>query len=78
MSNEQENQPNQTNLWSAQSTQTVASSMYVVKSNTDYKTVVLPQTAQSLVGKVGSVMDQKRKTRIVSASYMQLAVLHIE
>ena len=61
--NQQENQPKSE---TAQGTQTEASIMYV-ESNT----VVLLQTAQSLVGKVGRVMDQKHKTRIVFDSCSQ-------
>ena len=65
--NQQENQPKlKTKSETAQGTQTEASIMYV-ESNT----VVLLQTAQSLVGKVGSVMDQKHKTRIVFDSCSQ-------
>ena len=67
MGNQQENQPkSETKSETAQGTQTEASIMYV-ESNT----VVLLQTAQSLVGKVGSVMDQKHKTRIVFDSCSQ-------
>ena len=65
--NQQENQPkSETKSEIAQGTQTEASIMYV-ESNT----VVLLQTAQSLVGKVSSIMDQKHKTRIVFDSCSQ-------
>ena len=67
VSNQQENQPkSETKSEAAQGTQTEASIMYV-----ESITVVLLQTAQSLVGKVGSVMDQKHKTRIVFDSCSQ-------
>ena len=65
--NQQENQPkSETKSETAQGTQTEASIMYVESS-----TVVFLQTAQSLVGKDGSVMDQKHKTRIVFESCSQ-------
>ena len=68
LGNQQENQPkSETKSETAQGTQTEASIMYV-ESNT---VVVLLQTAQSLVGKVDSVMDQKHKTRIVFDSCSQ-------
>ena len=59
--NQQSNQPK-----TAQGTQT-ESSTYYVESNT----AVLLQTAQSLVGKVGVVMDEKHKARIVFDSCSQ-------
>ena len=59
--NQQSNQPK-----TAQGTQTESSTNYV-ESNT----AVLLQTAQSLVGKVGVVMDEKHKARIVFDSCSQ-------
>ena len=63
--NHQSNQP-QTKLETAQGTQTESSIIYV-ESNT----AVLLQTAESLVGKVGSVMKAKHKARIVFDSCSQ-------
>ena len=59
--NQQSNQPK-----TAQGTQTESSTNYV-ESNT----AVLLQTAQSLVGKIGVVMDEKHKARIVFDSCSQ-------
>ena len=63
--NQPENKPKPKSE-SAQETQTEASTMYVESS-----TVVLLQTAQNLVGKVGSVMDQKYETATVFDSCSQ-------